>query len=147
MATGELTPGLERGRHPWGCSSRCHLCLGRSSCRGTGASRSAAPTEPGTPGGISPGAHTWESAQQPLPRDQGKDAEERVRGQQRWEAPGEVDGFTVYAPFLDERSKCEIRIIKILKENTGKTLFEPGHSNFLQDTSMKARERKAKMNY
>ena len=34
--------------------------------------------------------------------------------------------------------------IKILKENTGNTLFELGHSNFLQDTSMKARETKAK---
>ena len=36
--------------------------------------------------------------------------------------------------------------IKIL-ENTGNTLFELGHSNFLQDTSMKARETKAKINY
>ena len=37
--------------------------------------------------------------------------------------------------------------IKILEENTGNTLFELGHSNFLQDTSMTARETKAKMNY
>ena len=37
--------------------------------------------------------------------------------------------------------------IKILEENTGNTLVELGHSNFLQDTSMKARETKAKMNY
>ena len=37
--------------------------------------------------------------------------------------------------------------IKILEENTGNTLFELGHSNFLQDTSMKARETKVKMNY
>ena len=37
--------------------------------------------------------------------------------------------------------------IKILEKNTGNTLFELGHSNFLQDTSMKARETKAKMNY
>ena len=37
--------------------------------------------------------------------------------------------------------------IKILEENTGNTLFELGHSNFLQDTSMKARETKAKMKY
>ena len=37
--------------------------------------------------------------------------------------------------------------IKILEENTGNTLFELGHGNFLQDTSMKARETKAKMNY
>ena len=34
--------------------------------------------------------------------------------------------------------------IKILEENTGNTLFELGHSNFLQDTSMKAREIKVK---
>ena len=34
--------------------------------------------------------------------------------------------------------------IKILEENTGNTLFELGHNNFLQDTAMKA---KAKMNY
>ena len=37
--------------------------------------------------------------------------------------------------------------IKILEENTGNTLFELGHSNFLQDPPMKARETKAKMNY
>ena len=37
--------------------------------------------------------------------------------------------------------------IKILEKNTGNTLFELGHSNFLQDTSMKAKETKAKMNY
>ena len=37
--------------------------------------------------------------------------------------------------------------IKILEENTGNTLFELSHSNFLQDTSMKAKETKAKMNY
>ena len=34
--------------------------------------------------------------------------------------------------------------VKILEENTGNTLFELGHSNFLQDTSMKARETKVK---
>ena len=37
--------------------------------------------------------------------------------------------------------------IKILEENTGNTLFELGHRNFLQDISMKARETKVKMNY
>ena len=37
--------------------------------------------------------------------------------------------------------------IKILEKNTSNILFELGHSNFLQDTSMKARETKAKMNY
>ena len=35
--------------------------------------------------------------------------------------------------------------IKILVENTGNNLFELVHSNFLQDTSMKARETNAKM--
>ena len=34
--------------------------------------------------------------------------------------------------------------IKILEENTGNSLFELGHSNFLQDISMKAKETKAK---
>ena len=37
--------------------------------------------------------------------------------------------------------------IKILEENTGNTLFELSHSNFLQDTSTKAKETKTKMNY
>ena len=37
--------------------------------------------------------------------------------------------------------------IKILEENTGNTLFELGHSNFLKDASMKAKETRAKMNY
>ena len=37
--------------------------------------------------------------------------------------------------------------IRILEENTGNTHFELSHSNFLQDTSMKAKETKAKMNY
>ena len=47
---------------------------------------------------------------------------------------------------MAERSKVRQESIKILEENTGNTLFELGHSNFLQDTSMKAREREAKMN-
>jgi len=38
-------------------------------------------------------------------------------------------------------------IIKILEENTGSNLFDTGHSNFLQDMSLKAREAKAKINY
>ena len=37
--------------------------------------------------------------------------------------------------------------IQILEKNTDNTLFELGHSNFFQDSSMKARETKAKMNY
>ena len=42
---------------------------------------------------------------------------------------------------MDERSKCETRIHQ---NPRGNTLFELGHSNFLQDTSMKAKETKAK---
>ena len=34
--------------------------------------------------------------------------------------------------------------IKIQEENTGNTLFGLGHSNFFQDTSMNAKETKAK---
>ena len=37
--------------------------------------------------------------------------------------------------------------IKIIEENTGNTRFKLGHSNFLQGTSMTAKETKAKMNY
>ena len=32
--------------------------------------------------------------------------------------------------------------IRILEENTGNALFELGHNNLLQDTSMKAKETK-----
>ena len=37
--------------------------------------------------------------------------------------------------------------IKILAEKAGKNLFDLGHSNFLLNTSLEARETKAKMNY
>ena len=37
--------------------------------------------------------------------------------------------------------------IKILKEKAGKNLFDLGHSNFLLNMSLEARETKAKMNY
>ena len=37
--------------------------------------------------------------------------------------------------------------IKIPEEKTGKKLFDLGHSNFLLNTSLEARETKAKMNY
>ena len=57
--------------------------------------------------------------------------------------------FTIHKDKLkmDERSKCETRFHQNPEENTGNTLFELGHSNFLQVTSMKAKETKAKMNY
>ena len=37
--------------------------------------------------------------------------------------------------------------IKILEEKAGKNLFDLGHSNFLLNISLQARETKAKMNY
>ena len=37
--------------------------------------------------------------------------------------------------------------IKILEEKAGKNFFDFGHSNFLLNTSLDARETKAKMNY
>ena len=37
--------------------------------------------------------------------------------------------------------------IKILKVKAGKNLFDLGHSNFLLNMSLEARETKAKMNY
>ena len=39
------------------------------------------------------------------------------------------------------------KAIKILEEKAGKNLFDLGRSNFLLDTSLEARETKAKMNY
>ena len=39
------------------------------------------------------------------------------------------------------------KTIKTLKENTDSNLFDISHSNFLLDTSLEARETKAKMNY
>ena len=59
----------------------------------------------------------------------------------------------LFAPDTKINSKWMIYLnvrqdpIRILEENTGNTLFELGHSNFLQDTSMKAKETKAKVNY
>ena len=44
---------------------------------------------------------------------------------------------------LNERQES----IKILEENIGSNLFDTGHSNFFQDTSPKAKETKAKMNF
>ena len=37
--------------------------------------------------------------------------------------------------------------MKILEEKAGKSLFDLGHSNFLLNMSLEARETKAKMNY
>ena len=40
-----------------------------------------------------------------------------------------------------------LETFKILQEKTGKNLFDLGRSNFLLNTSLEAREAKAKMNY
>ena len=54
-------------------------------------------------------------------------------------------------PYTKMNSKCleDLSVrqesSKILEENTDNTLFELGHSNFLQDTSMKGRKTKAIM--
>ena len=48
---------------------------------------------------------------------------------------------------MDESPKYETKPIKILEENTGSNLFDISRSNFLLDTSPKARETKANMNY
>ena len=60
-------------------------------------------------------------------------------------------------PFLRPSTKIDSKwmkdlsvrqeVIKILETNTGSNLFDIGLSNFLLDTSPKARETKAKMNY
>ena len=39
------------------------------------------------------------------------------------------------------------KAIKILEEKAGKNLFDLGRNNFLLNTSLEARETKAKMNY
>ena len=48
---------------------------------------------------------------------------------------------------MDERSKCETRFHPNPRGEHRQHPFVLGHNNFLQDTSMKARETKAKMNY
>ena len=47
---------------------------------------------------------------------------------------------------MNERPKLRKESIKIIEENTYSNLFDLSHSNFLLDTSPKARETKAKMN-
>ena len=58
--------------------------------------------------------------------------------------------FTPYTKINSKwRKSLNVRqeSIKILDENKSNSLFELGHSNFLQDTSTKAKETQAKMNY
>ena len=48
---------------------------------------------------------------------------------------------------MDEDLNVRQEAIKILKEKAGKNLFDLARSNFLLNTSLEARETKAKMNY
>ena len=48
---------------------------------------------------------------------------------------------------MNERLNVKQEAIKILEENTGSNLFNLRCNNFFHDTSLKARETKAKMNY
>ena len=48
---------------------------------------------------------------------------------------------------MDKGPECETGTIKTLEEKAGKDLSDLSRSNFLLDTSPKARELKAKMNY
>ena len=57
--------------------------------------------------------------------------------------------FTIHKDKLkmDERSQCETRVSQNPRVEHRQHLFEIGHSKFLQDSSTKAKETRAKMNY
>ena len=57
--------------------------------------------------------------------------------------------YTIHKNKLKMNKDLSVRqeTIKILKEKTGNNISDLGRSNFLLDTSLKAREIKAKMNY
>ena len=48
---------------------------------------------------------------------------------------------------MDEDLNVRHETIKILEENTGSSLFDPSHSNFLLDMLLNARKTKANVNY
>ena len=62
-----------------------------------------------------------------------------------------LDQFLIPSTKIDSKWMKVLNVrqksIKILKENTGSNLCDFGYSKFLLDTSPKARETKAKMNY
>ena len=62
-----------------------------------------------------------------------------------------LDHFLTLYTKIDSKWMEDLNVrqesIKILEENTSSNLFNLGHSNLLLDTSSKARETKAKMNY
>ena len=57
--------------------------------------------------------------------------------------------YTIHKNQLKMRERPNVRqeAIKILKGKAGKNLFDLGRSNFLLNTSLQARETKAKTNY
>ena len=63
----------------------------------------------------------------------------------------ELDHFLTPYTKTDSKWMKDLNVrqesIKILEKNTGSSLFHLSHSSFLLDTSPKARETKAKMNY
>ena len=62
-----------------------------------------------------------------------------------------LDHFLTLYTKIDSKWMKDLNVrqesIKILEENTGSNLFDLGHSNFLQYTSLKARKTKTKLNY
>ena len=63
----------------------------------------------------------------------------------------ELDHFLTPYTKIDSKWMKDLNVrwesIKILKENTGSNLFDLSRSNFFLDTSPKARDARAKMNY
>ena len=62
-----------------------------------------------------------------------------------------LDHFLIPYTKIDSKWMKHLNVrqesIKILEKNTGSNLFDLGHSNFFHDTSPKANETKAKMNF
>ena len=63
----------------------------------------------------------------------------------------QLDHFLTPYTKIDSKRMKDLNVrqesIKILEENTSNNLFNLGRSNFFLDTSPKAREARAKMNY
>ena len=55
--------------------------------------------------------------------------------------------YTIHKNKMDERPKRKTGSHQNPQEESSQNLFDLGHSNFLLNTSLEARETKAKMNY